>query len=309
MEESNQKGWIKLYRKMLKWRWYDDAVVKSAFIHCILMANITDTEWHQYDIPKGGFITSLPHFSEQCGITVNQTRRALKCLEETGEITKKPQGRNTLIIVNNLDKFQSKENLTTGKPQDDHRITTGSAQDDHRMTTTDKEYKNIRNKELKNNTLDHPDMRSDLRESEYSSEPDIQSRFDRLWDLYPKKQGKQKAFEAYKKAIRDGASDEDIEAGIRNYAFYIEKTHTEQRYIKQGSTWFNQRCWNDDYVVSGSRKEKKKDALDSVLEKGTNNQARNSVFSYFGIGVGAGSDSKPETDYIDAQFSEKERKR
>ena len=54
MEESNQKGWIKLYRKMLKWRWYDDAVVKSAFIHCILMANITDAEWHQYDIPKGG---------------------------------------------------------------------------------------------------------------------------------------------------------------------------------------------------------------------------------------------------------------
>lgn len=156
MEESNQKGWIKLYRKMLKWRWYDDAVVKSAFIHCILMANITDAEWHQYDIPKGGFITSLPHFSEQCGITVNQTRRALKCLEETGEITKKPQGRNTLIIVNNWDKFQSKENLTTGKPQDDHRITTGSAQDDHRITTTDKEYKNIRNKEYKNIGADAP---------------------------------------------------------------------------------------------------------------------------------------------------------
>ena len=296
MEENT--GWVKLYRKMLKWRWYDDAVVKSAFIHCILMANITDTEWHQYDIPKGGFITSLPHFSEQCGITVNQTRRALKCLEETGEITKKPQGRNTLIIVNNWDKFQSKENLTTGKPQDDHRITTGSPQDDHRITTTDKEYKNIRNKELKNNTLDHPDKRSDLRESERSTEPDIQSRFDKLWNLYPKKQGKQKAFEAYKKAIRDGASDEDIEAGIRNYAFYLEKTGTEQRYIKQGSTWFNQRCWNDDYTVSTMKKEK--DVITRMMEEERRKSEDNGLFDVFGFG------SSKQDDYIDVQYCEKE---
>ena len=296
MEENT--GWVKLYRKMLKWRWYDDAVVKSAFIHCILMANITDTEWHQYDIPKGGFITSLPHFSEQCGITVNQTRRALKCLEETGEITKKPQGRNTLIIVNNWDKFQSKENLTTGSPQDDHRITTGSPQDDHRITTTDKEYKNIRNKELKNNTLDHPDKRSDLRESERSTEPDIQSRFDKLWNLYPKKQGKQKAFEAYKKAIRDGASDEDIEAGIRNYAFYLEKTGTEQRYIKQGSTWFNQRCWNDDYTVSTMKKEK--DVITRMMEEERRKSEDNGLFDVFGFG------SSKQDDYIDVQYCEKE---
>ena len=306
MEENT--GWVKLYRKMEKWGWYDDLAVKSAFLHCLLKANIEDTEWHGEYLPAGSFITSIANFSAESGLSKNQTRRAWKCLEKSGEITRKAHNRYTQIIVNNWAKFQSYERTGTNKPQTDHKQSTNKPQTDHKQSTTDKEYKNIRNKELKNNTLDHPDMRSDLRESEYSSEPDIQSRFDRLWDLYPKKQGKQKAFEAYKKAIRDGASDEDIEAGIRNYAFYIEKTHTEQRYIKQGSTWFNQRCWNDDYVVSGSRKEKKKDALDSVLEKGTNDQARNSVFSYFGIGVGAGSDSKPETDYIDAQFSEKERK-
>lgn len=306
MEENT--GWVKLYRKMEKWGWYDDLVVKSAFIHCLLKANIEDTEWHGILLPAGSFITSLEHFSQESGLTKKQTRRALQYLEKTGEITKKGHSRYTHIIVNNWAKFQSKEDSRANKGHTKGKQRANKGHTEGTQRATDKEYKNIRNKELKNNTLDHPDMRSDLRESERSTETDIQSRFDKLWNLYPKKQGKQKALEAYKKAIRDGASDEDIEAGIRNYAFYLEKTGTEQRYIKQGSTWFNQRCWNDDYVVSGSRKEKKKDALDSVLEKGTNDQARNSVFSYFGIGVGAGSDSKPETDYIDAQFSEKERK-
>lgn len=306
MEESNQKGWLKLYRKMLQWGWYDDVAVKVTFIHCLLNANIKEKHWHKIRIPPGGFVTSLSKLATETGLSRDQVRRALRCLQDTGEITRASHGNSTLIVLNNWEKFQIFEkSIPHLAYTESHNDPTANPTPTH----TTKEYKNIRNKELKNNTLDHPDMRSDLRECEYSSEPDIQSRFDRLWDLYPKKQGKQKAFEAYKKAIRDGASDEDIEAGIRNYAFYIEKTHTEQRYIKQGSTWFNQRCWNDDYVVSGSRKEKKKDALDSVLEKGTNDQARNSVFSYFGIGVGAGSDSKPETDYIDAQFSEKERKR
>ena len=150
MEESNQKGWLKLYRKMLDWGWYDDTTVKSAFIHCLLKANIEDTEWHGEYLPAGSFITSIANFSAESGLSKNQTRRAWKCLEKSGEITRKAHNRYTQIIVNNWTKFQSYERTGTNKPQTDHKQSTNKPQTDHKQTTTDKEYKNIRNKEYKN---------------------------------------------------------------------------------------------------------------------------------------------------------------
>ena len=150
MEESNQKGWLKLYRKMLDWGWYDDTTVKSAFIHCLLKANIEDTEWHGEYLPAGSFITSIANFSSESGLSKNQTRRAWKCLEKSGEITRKAHNRYTQIIVNNWAKFQSYERTGTNKPQTDHKQSTNKPQTDHKQSTTDKEYKNIRNKEYKN---------------------------------------------------------------------------------------------------------------------------------------------------------------
>lgn len=150
MEESNQKGWLKLYRRMLDWGWYDDLAVKSAFLHCLLKANIEDTEWHGEYLPAGSFITSIANFSAESGLSKNQTRRAWKCLEKSGEITRKAHNRYTQIIVNNWAKFQSYERTGTNKAQTDHKQSTNKPQTDHKQSTTDKEYKNIRNKEYKN---------------------------------------------------------------------------------------------------------------------------------------------------------------
>ena len=41
--------------------------------------------------------------------------------------------------------------------------------------------------------------------------------------------------------------DKDIELGIANYNKYIKITKKDYQYIKQGSTWFNQNCWDDEY--------------------------------------------------------------
>jgi hypothetical protein len=30
---------------------------------------------------------------------------------------------------------------------------------------------------------------------------------------------------------------------------FIQANNTADRYIKHGSTWFNQQCWQDDYSV------------------------------------------------------------
>lgn len=74
--------------------------------------------------------------------------------------------------------------------------------------------------------------------------------FDKLWESYPRKIGKKRAFEAYKRAIKSGATDEAIADGIERYRQYVESRKFEEKYIKQGSTWFAGECWNDEYDIS-----------------------------------------------------------
>lgn len=78
--------------------------------------------------------------------------------------------------------------------------------------------------------------------------------FNEVWKEYPRKQGKQNALKAYNKARKDGATQEEILQGIYAYRQYILERGIEDQYIKQGSTWFNQRCWMDDYTVTPSVK-------------------------------------------------------
>ena len=78
-------------------------------------------------------------------------------------------------------------------------------------------------------------------ENEYKDE------FDILWKLYPRKIGKPSALKSYIKARKKGVSYEEIERGVKAYAEYAKGK--DSQYVKQGSTWFNQECWNDDLRV------------------------------------------------------------
>ena len=88
------------------------------------------------------------------------------------------------------------------------------------------------------------------RKSKSKSKNSYIDEFERLWEMYPKKQGKANALKAFQKAREGGVAYETIENGIVAYKGYLQANKTEQRYIKQGSTWFNQQCWNDDYKIS-----------------------------------------------------------
>ena len=73
--------------------------------------------------------------------------------------------------------------------------------------------------------------------------------FEMLWSRYPKKRGKQKAQDAYIRHRKKGVSYETISQGLNNYIEYIKESKTDTQYIKDGSTWFRNQCWDDDYQV------------------------------------------------------------
>jgi len=86
------------------------------------------------------------------------------------------------------------------------------------------------------NTLEQPTVDS------------TKERFEYLWDLYPNKKGKKQAFAAFQRAVKKGTSIDTIREGIKAYNRYIKESNIESKYIKQGSTFFQQEAWNDDWT-------------------------------------------------------------
>lgn len=76
--------------------------------------------------------------------------------------------------------------------------------------------------------------------------------FEKLWKLYPRKKGKEAAFKHYKKAIKSGSSNKEIQEGILEYQKEIEFNQITEEYIKHGSTWFSNRGWEDEYTYSNN---------------------------------------------------------
>jgi hypothetical protein len=151
MQELN--GYIKLYRKLTKWGWYQDNVVKSLFLHCLLMASFRDFTWMGNCLKAGQFITSYKSLSEELGFSVQQVRTAIKKLESTEEITSKSTNKFTIITVLNWENYQVDEENTntvsnnpiTNEQQTNNKRITNEQQ--HRKNV--KNYKNVKN--VKNN--------------------------------------------------------------------------------------------------------------------------------------------------------------
>lgn len=73
--------------------------------------------------------------------------------------------------------------------------------------------------------------------------------FEDLWKMYPKKQGRKRAQEAYMRARKNGTTFDDVKSGIEKYVRYIRDRNVEDRYVKQGGTFFFGNSWTDEYSV------------------------------------------------------------
>ena len=85
-----------------------------------------------------------------------------------------------------------------------------------------------------------------VNDKEINKESQLKNDFEELWKLYPRKRGKEAAYKAYKKAIKEGTTNEEIRQGIMNLLEDIRKNRTEERFIPYGSTFFNGKGWTDE---------------------------------------------------------------
>lgn len=113
MHELN--GYIKIYRKLVRWGWYRNAIVKDTFLHCLFMANFTDQPFEGIIVKRGQFVTSYENLASDLGFTVQQVRTAIKKLKSTGEITSTSTNKFTIITVVNWEIYQGGEDFATSK--------------------------------------------------------------------------------------------------------------------------------------------------------------------------------------------------
>ena len=99
-------GFVKIHRKLVRWGWYTDNVVKGVFLHLLLTANFKNAKWMGRTLKKGQLITTYGRLAADLGFSVQQVRTAIKKLESTGEIMLETTNKYTLISVINWDEYQ-----------------------------------------------------------------------------------------------------------------------------------------------------------------------------------------------------------
>ena len=99
------------------------------------------------------------------------------------------------------------------------------------------------------------------------SKKEIDTEFESLWKRYPRKKSRERAYNSYAKARQNGTTYDEVINGLENYLKEIEVKKTETQYIKHGSTWFSQHCWQDEYVTMVEEKPNEYDNLVGELNK------------------------------------------
>lgn len=237
-------GRIAIDRQIMDWEWWGDLNVFRLWMVILMLANWQDKKWQGQTIKRGSFITSYPTLADISGLSIQQTRTAISKLKSTGEIQQIATNKYQLIIVVNYEKYQESFG---GNQQTDNSQLTDNQHSNNIQSTFNQHQLNKDNKGNKGN-----------KEIYISKLPAkvLKDEFEKLWKLYPKKHGKDKAYSYYEKARKNGTSYEEIEQGILAYVEYIRANETDMQYVKQGVTFFSQRAWQDDWSVRRQKKSK-----------------------------------------------------
>ena len=142
---SLDKGYIKLWRSMLTWEWYDDPPTMVIYVHLILSANIDNVIWHGIEIPRGSLISSYAKIAKRTGLSIQQTRTAISHLETTGEITRSAHSKFTVFTLNNYDKFQEVTQKSTSKSLKNQQASPNQPTSNQQQNKKDKKDKKEEN--------------------------------------------------------------------------------------------------------------------------------------------------------------------
>ena len=109
-----EQGWVKFFRSIVDWEWYDDPNTFRMFFHLIVTANHKDESWRGRVIRRGQKLTSIRHLADELSIDEKTVQRCLRNLQSTKEIKVEPSKNGTLITVRKYSDYQGGDDLDVG---------------------------------------------------------------------------------------------------------------------------------------------------------------------------------------------------
>lgn len=214
-------GYIKMYRRMMKWGWYTDTPTKCVFLHLLFLACYEPCYYKGVQLEPGQAVSSIRQIATDTGLTVKQVRTAINHLKETQEVTQSPCGKFSVFTVNNYNDYQC-----TGTDEGKQRAQRGHSEG------TDPNIK--KNKEVKNTP--HTPQGAD------ADSP----AFTKFWASYPKKVGKADARKKFAALVQDDATLSAILSSLAYLKTTPQWTKDNGQYIPNPATWLNQKRWQDE---------------------------------------------------------------
>ena len=141
--------YIKLYRKMTDWEWYDDTNCVRVFLHLLLKANWEDSTYKGHKIPRGSIVVGRKALSDQLGLSEQNIRTTIKKLVNSQSINQQVTSKFSILSVCQFDTYNPTKDSTNQQVTADQPTTN---QQTNQQVTTSKEDKKIKRKESKNTT-------------------------------------------------------------------------------------------------------------------------------------------------------------
>ena len=110
-------GFVIVPRELMQNQWYTHSPTIHLYLHCLLRANYTDSEWHGITIQRGQFVTSLNTLSQETGLSIKQIRSALDRLKKAGYVASKQTNKYRIITMLNYDEMQQTASKMASKGQ------------------------------------------------------------------------------------------------------------------------------------------------------------------------------------------------
>jgi len=138
---SDELGWVKLHRSILKQPWFKHSNTLQLFIYLLLSANRVPGyklffKGQEYELQPGQYWTTLERLKLQTGLTSQNIRTAVMLLKSTNTITSHSSSKGTIYSLCHWHKYQE----VTNKVTNDQQTT-------NKPLTTEQELKKLRTKE------------------------------------------------------------------------------------------------------------------------------------------------------------------
>jgi hypothetical protein len=137
-------SYIKIYRELLSWEWFNDSKMVHLFLYLLLSANHTSNKWRGIDIQRGQLITGRNSITKSTGLTPMSVRTCIERLKSTNEITIKSTNKYSLITIVKYDVYQSFDKKTTNKTT--NKVTNEQPANNQQTTTNNNDNNIIINK-------------------------------------------------------------------------------------------------------------------------------------------------------------------